>query len=105
MEYVLTGVEQHDNIRSYVFFGIMRGIRQTQFTVAVDIGLIRKYRISLQELPLLCRLFLEKQRDDGNGANLTYGEREMEQYAARRVDAERAMMERRSHRKFPPTEK
>ena len=107
MEYLLTGVEQSDNIRSYAFAEVNRDIRRASFTVAVDISLLRKYAIPLQELPLLCRHFLAEQRVTGSDQNLTYGEAEMVQYASRRADADRAMEARRAQRKrnFSPQEK
>ena len=49
MEYVLTGVEQSENIRSYGFAEIDRTLRRAGFTVAVDISLLRKYAIPLLE--------------------------------------------------------
>lgn len=76
-------------------------LRLTGFTVAVDIRLLRKYRIPLQELPLLRRLFLEEQRSTVTGVNLTFGEQEMEQYSTRRADDDRTKAERRIHRKAP----
>ena len=100
MEYVLTGVEQSENIRSYGFAEIDRTLRRAGFTVAVDISLLRKYAIPLQELPLLCLHFLETQRAAGAEQNLIYGETEMVQYASRRADTERAMEQRKAHRKM-----
>jgi hypothetical protein len=99
MEYLLTGVEQSDNIRSYAFAEVDRDRRRTPFTVAVDISVLRKYAIPLQELPLLCRDFLEERREAGSDQHLTYGEAEMVQYASRRADASRAMRARKAQRK------
>jgi hypothetical protein len=99
MEYVLTGVEQTNNIRSYAFAEVDSDSRRASFTVAVDISLLRKYAIPLQELPLLCRHFLQAQRGAGSDQNLTYGEAEMAQYASRRADADRAMEARKAQRK------
>jgi hypothetical protein len=126
IEYVLTGVGQSDNIRSYAFSVIDRDLRRMDVTVAVDISLLRKYAIPLQELPLLCRHFLEAQPNSAqpnsaqSGAaqlrnladqpaaaepgassdqNLTYGEAEMMQYATRRADAGRALQARKALRK------
>ena len=99
MEYVLTRVEQSENIRSYAFAEVDRDLRRTSFTVVVDISLLRKYAVPLQELPLLCRHFLEEQREAGSDQNLMYGEVEMVQYASRRADAGRAMEARKAQRK------
>ena len=99
MEYVLTGVEQSHNIRSYAFAEMDRDLRRTGITVAVDISLVRKYSIPLQELPLLCRHFLEEKHGTGLDQKLTYGEAEMILYSARRADADRATELRKAHRK------
>jgi hypothetical protein len=99
MEYLLTGIEQSDNIRSYAFAEVDRDTRTASFTVAVDISLLRKYAIPLQELPLLCRHFLQIKRESGSDQNLTYGEPEMVEYANRRADADRALEARKAQRK------
>lgn len=99
MEYLLAGVEQSNNIRSYAFTEVNRDPRRAPFTVTVDISLLRKYAIPLQELPLLCRHFLEERRVTGADQNLTYGEAEMVQYASRRADASRALEARKAQRK------
>jgi hypothetical protein len=107
MEYLLTGVKQSENIRSYAFAEVDRDLRQMSFTVAVDISLLRKYAIPLQELPLLCRHFLEEQRKAGSNQNLIFGEAEMVQYSRRRSNADRAEEARKAqrNRKFHPPEK
>jgi hypothetical protein len=99
MDYVLTGVEQKDNIRVYAFVGILKGVRQPGSTVAIDVDLARQYRIPLQELPLLCVAFLQEQHVVAANASLIYGQEEMEQYVTRRADAERATAARKAHRK------
>jgi len=99
MEYVLTGVEHSGNIRLYAFAEVEHDVRRTGLSVAVDIDAVRKYGIPLQELPLLCRLFLEDQRGAGSDSSLTYDEAEMIKYATRRADAAREAEQRKAHRK------
>ena len=100
MEYVLTGVEQTENVRLYAFAEISNTLQRTPMTVAVDTALLRKYAIPLQELPLLCRHYVQERRGAGSGSHLTYGEPEMIQYATRRAESERATEERKAHRKI-----
>ena len=99
MEYVLTGIEHSGNIRLYAFTEVEHDVRRSGLSVAVDIDVVRKYGIPIQELPLLCRLFLEDQRGTGSESSLTYDEAEMVKYATRRADAARVAEERKAHRK------
>lgn len=101
MEYVLTGVEHSGNIRLYAFAEVEHDSRRTGLSVAVDINVLRKYGIPIQELPLLCRFFLKDQRGAGSERDLTYGEAEMIKYATRRDDAARAAEQRKAQRKNP----
>ena len=102
MEYVLTSFHHESNIRKFLFDGIDVDRRRTPFTVCVDLGMIRKYEISLQELPLLCRYLLEGQAADAQIRALTFTEADMQGHADRRAAALRAGEERRGgHRKHP----
>ena len=102
MEFVLTGFHQEDNIRRYRFQGIANDRKRSEFTVGVDLALIRKHRIPMQELPLLCRGLLEI-RPPGDPANaLTYTEKDMLGYASRRAaEQELAEHKRRGHHRPP----
>jgi hypothetical protein len=102
MEYVLTGFKQNLNIRLFAFDGLSDDrSNRTRFTVGVDISLIRKYDISLQELPLLCRHLLEEQTTTGTGRTLTFTEAHMVGHADRRAADQQALEQRRVHRKAP----
>ena len=101
MEYVLTGFKQDENIRLFAFDGIDNVRARTRFTVGVDISLIRKYAISLQELPLLCRHLLEGHAETGPDRKLTFTEADMVGFADRRAAAQQAAEERKVHRKPP----
>lgn len=100
MEYILTSVEQSQNIRLYAFTEVDTPAHRAPMTVAVDISLLRKYAIPLQELPLLCRHYVQERRGAGSDSTLTYGEPEMILYSTRRAESERATQERKSHRKI-----
>jgi hypothetical protein len=99
MDYVLTSFHHESNIRKFLFDGIDSDRRRTPFTVCVDLGIIRKYEITLQELPLLCRYLLERQDVGTQIPDLTFTEAEMQSHADRRSAALRAAEEKRAHRK------
>jgi hypothetical protein len=69
-----------------------KDVRREGLSVSIDIEIIRKYGITLQELPLLCRLFLIGQRKAGSQVNLTYGESEMNSHRAERAEAGAQML-------------
>jgi hypothetical protein len=101
MEYVLTSFHHESNIRKFVFDGIDADRKRTPFTVCVDLGAIRKYEISLQELPLLCRYLLEGQAVDAQIRVLTFSEADMQDHADRRAATLRMAQERRATAKHP----
>ena len=61
MEFVLVGSSDERSIRRFAFQGIAADRTREQFTVAVDLAMLRKYQIAIQELPLLCRRLLERE--------------------------------------------
>jgi len=84
MLFTLEGFEQVENIRHYHFDAVNDDRSRRQFVVGVDLDLIRRYRIPLQELPLLCMGVLERQT---NLASTMFTERDMVQYADARAAA------------------
>ena len=59
MKFVLAGFRQNGSVRRYSFQGIGEDRRtRTEFSVGVDLTLLHKHRIPLQEAPLLCCLLL-----------------------------------------------
>src|SRR5262249_11519993 len=99
MDYFLNSFHHESNIRTFLFDGIDADRRRTPFTVCADLGMIRKYEISLQELPLLCRYLLEGQAADTPLRALTFTEADMLAHAGRRAVALSAAKERRGRRK------
>ena len=63
MEFVFTGFRQSNNFRHFAFEGIAEDRTRTQFVVGADLMLIRKYQITMQELPLICLRLLEASPD------------------------------------------
>jgi hypothetical protein len=74
MKFVQTGFSQGGNVRQYSFQGIATGGKRTALSVGVDLTLIHKYRIPLQEVPLLCSAFLAAQSTIEPGQGLTLPE-------------------------------
>ena len=105
MEYVLTGFHQASSIRQYAFQRIAADRTRTEFTVGVDLDLVRKYQISLQELPLLCRHFLEGQppaQEAEEAHTMTFSEEDMLGYANRRAAEQSEAKKKKAHR-MPPS--
>jgi hypothetical protein len=98
MEFVLAGFRQFDNIRRFYFDAVGEDRIRQQITVGADLNLIRRYKIPLQELPLLCRRLLEGQ---AKIETIMFSESDMVRYANKRAAEANALMEkRRAHR--PP---
>ena len=81
MPFILTGFVHETNVRIYRFEQVEKGRERAQYTVRADLNLIRKYRIQMQELPLLCRQVLDQVPEDQPRRTFTYTEAEMGRYA------------------------
>ena len=97
MHYALTGFTSDMGFRVYAFDVVDDDRVCTAYTVRADLALVRQHGISLQELPLLCRVILEQRILINDGEHtLTYTEAEMRIYAdARSVKAEKLKAARR----------
>ena len=82
MQYVLTGFKQDLGFRVFGFTRIGPDRTQTAFVVRAELALALRYRIPLQELPLLCREVLEGQEDGGSARAFTFSEDLMQQHAS-----------------------
>lgn len=100
MPYVLAGFRQLRDTRRYYFDAIDEGAGRKRVSVSANVVLIRKYGISLQELPLLCRRLLEKQ---SNVTSIDFTESEMALFADKRAaEASAAMVHRRPRKRVFP---
>jgi len=63
MQFLLTGFTHDLGFRVFAFDRIGEDRVRTQCTVRADLGLIRRYGIQIQDLPLLCRSLLDR-RDE-----------------------------------------
>lgn len=95
MDFVLTGFHQLENVRRFYFDTAGDARTRQRVTVGADLNLIRRYKIPLQELPLLCRRLLEG-RAKIEATMLT--ENDMVQYANAREAAADALMKKRRER-------
>lgn len=101
MEYLLESYRQTANVRVFVFDGIASDRTHNEFTVSVDTALIARYTIGLQELPLLCRQFLEKRVTAGGSRTLTFAETDMSSLADERAEVFRSLQQRKFNRRHP----
>jgi len=101
MQFSLVGFSQTANVRCYTFQGVTADHTHQEVTVSVDLNLVRQYGIPLQELPLLCRRFLEEQSAAGKIDSLTFSELEMLGVASRRAEAKREAEQRSKTRERP----
>jgi hypothetical protein len=84
MEYLLEYYRHTAGIRVFTFDGVSPDHSRSRFTVSVDTALLGRYPISLQELPLLCRRFLQDRVIAGGSRSLTFAEADMAHLAAER---------------------
>jgi hypothetical protein len=104
MQFILVGFSHDLGSRIFEFTGIAADRTRMGFTVGVDLAIIRRYSIRMQELPLLCREFLERHGQGEDTRTLTFTEEEMRLCADSRATAQaEAALKRKSPRK-PPAE-
>lgn len=96
MTIVLAGFRTFDNIRRYYFDVVAEDRSRQHVTVGADLDLIRRYRIPLQELPLLCRRLLEEHAEI---ETIMFTERDMARYASERDAQTNASMQKRQARR------
>jgi hypothetical protein len=102
MDFILTGFHQDANVRQFSFQGIATDRTRTEFTVGADLGLIRKYQIPVQELPLLCRRLLEEHMISDPQTTVVFTEEDMRNFAKNRADAKEQASQRKKLPRRPP---
>jgi hypothetical protein len=92
MKFVLTSFCQDENIRRYSFQGIAAGGKRTDWNVGVDLTMLQRLGIPLQEAPLLCSILLASQSVQSEGQSLMITESVMrtraEQRASERMESQ-----------------
>jgi len=100
-QFILKGFSQVEGFRVFAFERIAEDWTRTSFTVRTNLALTRRYRIRLQELPLLCRAVLEHLEGEEQRA-FTFTEGDMRLHADGVAAREEAARQRKSPRR-PPT--
>jgi hypothetical protein len=104
MEFVLVGFREEQGARRFTFEGIASDRTRKQYTVSADLGMLRKYQIPVQELPLLCRRLLERESTADQITALQFTEQLMREYHDRCADLKReADLKKRAHKRPPPS--
>jgi len=100
MRFILTGFTQESGVRVFAFEKISEDNTRTQYSVRADLALSRRYDIRMQELPLLCRVLLERRgTEEDNTHAFIFTEQEMSSCAKESAANRRVS----SFKKRPPT--
>jgi hypothetical protein len=104
MRFILTGFTQDIGFRVFAFARTGDDAVRTEYTVRADLGLIRRYEIRVQELPLLCRGLLERREPGDETRSLTLTEEEMCLYAKDCAATRHAAAQKRKPARRPLSE-
>jgi hypothetical protein len=99
MQFVLTGFIHNAGLRVFGFEAVGADQSRTKFSVSADIALSRSHGIRVQELPLLCRRFLEQHHTGDEKRDLTLAEEDMCTYANKCASEREAAQRKRSPRR------
>ena len=106
MDYVLMDFQQEANVRHYAFQGTTEDDQRFNFVVNVDLDIVFKHRIPIQEIPLLCRRLLEQEPVSEQSRKLTFTEEHMRAHVKRCEEEKRqAVMRRKGYFKTAATGK
>ena len=98
MGFILKGFTQEMGIRVFAFERVGEDQTRTECTVSADLALTRRYDIRVQDLPLLCRLFLERHEAADDTRRFIFTEGEMSSHATKcKAAADAASLKRRAH--------
>ena len=103
MKFVLAGFRQDENVRHYSFEGIGDDRRtRTEFSVGVDLSLLHKHGIPLQEAPLMCSLLLTSRADNEQIRSFTFPEDDIRAHAEQRARERAETQTDRKAKSFSP---
>lgn len=102
--FILKGFSHDQGFRQFAFECIGEDHVRTEFTVRADLTLARTYGIHIQDLPSLCREFLERRAATEDARLLTFTEEDMRLHRADRLAAESIAAQKRKAPRRPPTE-
>jgi hypothetical protein len=95
MIFAFTGFSQQGSDRVFSFELLPRIAGNVAYQVTADVTLARKYHITLQELPILCRTILEGKIPTDGSHLVTYSAEDMLAHATARDAAEKNRKPRR----------
>jgi len=103
MEIQFSGFTHSGAFREFAFDCVSEDRSKTRISVIADLELSRKYRIAVQELPLLCRRLVEDVADSAEPCTLTFSEAEMLVLSKKRsAQAEQIVHKKAQRRPKPP---
>ena len=98
MRFILKGFTQEMGIRVFAFERVGEDQTRTEYTISADLALTRRYDIRIQDLPLLCRLSLERHEASDDTRSFIFTEGEMSSHATKcKAEADAASLKRRAH--------
>lgn len=103
MHYILTGFTHDVGFRVFSYEGTNENRTRTRYTVRVELAMIPKYGIHMQELPLLCQGVLERRIEGEQRIAFTYSEDEMRAHASDRLLREATAQSRKKPPRRPVT--
>lgn len=86
MRFAFTDFFQDGPFRVFVFEKLPKGEGQSKYWVKADLSIARGFRISVQELPLLCRDLLEAGIENPEKHTIVYTAEDMKRHATKCAD-------------------
>ncbi len=93
--FILKGFSHDHSFRLFAFEALEEHHAPVQFMVRADLTLARAYGIHIQDLPLLCREFLERRTVKEDEHRLTFAEEDMRRHQAERLAADLVAAQKR----------
>jgi hypothetical protein len=85
--YKLVGFAHRGSVRQFFFERVANSVVPVRFTVLADVGMARKFNLSLQQLPSICARLLEGTGEDRPAGTLFLSEADMSVSAAENAAA------------------
>jgi hypothetical protein len=103
MQFTLTGFKQDLGFRVFSFERVAADRTRTPCSIRADLALVRTYGIRVQELPLLCRSFLEQHDEGIDSTALIFTEDDMRLHADSCAATRNAAAQKRKPPRRPQT--
>jgi len=99
MQFILTGFTHEMGFRVFAFECVSKSRPRSAYSVKADLGLLRRYGIRMQELPILCREVLERLIEGDVQRAFTYTEADMSRYAGECASRDAEAKRKKAYRK------